>query len=135
QFLQYMSNPPNNWSGQPPAGAPLVASWFLNAKASENRSILVRQPLKVGGSDIGPGYYLVDAGPGGGGGSGGDHLLLVITRTSVTLKIGQRQAFVWATDLKTGKPVSGEAVRILDNHGKLWAAGSTNAAGVFQSDV
>src|SRR5207302_3534276 len=65
----------------------------------------------------------------------GDHLLVLVTRTSVTLKIGQHQVFLWATDLKSGKPVLGESVHIVDGNGRQWAAGTTNGDGIFQANV
>jgi uncharacterized protein YfaS (alpha-2-macroglobulin family) len=131
QFFHLMSHPPDKWQGAPPSGAPMVGSWSLPSAAKVNRTLLVRQPLTVAGKPVAPGYYLVDAA----GGNAHDHLLVLVTRTAVTLKIGQQQAFVWATDLKTGKPVAGETVRVIDAKGHLWAAGSTNAAGVFQETV
>lgn len=135
QFMGLITNPPNNWQGAPPAGVPLTASYHLPVKAAPDATILVKQPLREGGRALSPGYYLVDAGPGSGGGGAGDHLLVLITRTGVTLKIGQREAFVWATDLKSGKPVAGESVRIVDGKGRVFAAGITGVDGVFQAPV
>ncbi|HWE63593.1 MAG TPA: MG2 domain-containing protein, partial [Chloroflexota bacterium] len=133
QFQRLLTNAPSNWQGAPPQGASLVANYAVPARAAEDKTILIKQPLIAHGKPVPPGYYLVDAGPGGGGIS--DHLLVLITRTSATLKIGQRQAFVWATDLKSGKPVAGEAVRIVDMNGHVWATGTTNAVGIFQATV
>ncbi|HVA88222.1 MAG TPA: Ig-like domain-containing protein, partial [Chloroflexota bacterium] len=131
QFLGLSDNPPNNWQGTPPAGAPLVAQWSLPSSAKLNQSLLVRQPLAVAGRPMGPGYYLMNAN----GDNASDHLLVLITRTAVTMKIGQQQAFIWATDLKTGKPVGGEAVRVIDSKHHVWATGATNAQGIFQATV
>ena len=131
QFLHLMDNPPNNWSGTPPAGAPLVAQWSIPSSALLNQTRALTQALTVNGHPAGPGYYLVNAV----GGSASDHLLVLITRTAVTLKIGQQQAFVWATDLKTGKPVGGETVQIIDRKQRVWASGATNPQGIFQATV
>ena len=135
QFFGLLSSPPQNWQGAPPAGASLTASYTVATRAPLNRGYLAGQRLRANGHDVPPGYYLLDAGAGSGGGLAGDHLLLLITRTTVTLKIGQRQAFVWATDLRSGKPVAGESVRMVDSKGHLWASGSTAADGVFQAAV
>ncbi len=131
QFREFCVIARIKWHGARPSGAPQVASWSLPSSAPLNRSLLVRQPLTVAGHSVGPGYYLVDAS----GGSASDHLLVLITRTAVTMKIGQQQAFVWATDLKTGKPVGGEAVRIIDNKSHVWATGATNPQGIFEATV
>ncbi len=131
QFLKLMTNPPDNWQGAPPSGAPQIGTWSVRSAAKVNRTVLVRQPLTVAGGPVAPGYYLVDAA----GGGASDHLLVLVTRTAVTLKVGQKQAFVWATDLKTGKPVGGEAVRVIDRKGHVWATGTTNAQGIFQATV
>ena len=135
QFFGLLSSPPQNWQGAPPSGAPLTASYTVATRAPLNRGYLAGQRLRANGHDVPPGYYLLDAGAGSGGGLAGDHQLLLITRTNITLKIGQRQAFVWATDLRSGKPVAGESVRVVDSKGHLWASGSTAADGVFQAPV
>lgn len=135
QFFGLLSSPSQNWQGTPPSGAPLIASYTVGTRAPLNKSYLAGQRLRLNGHDVSPGYYLLDAGAGSGGGLAGDHQLLLITRTNITLKIGQRQAFVWATDLRSGKPVAGESVRVVDSKGQLWASGSTAADGVFQAPV
>jgi len=135
QFFGLLSSPPQNWQGALPSGASLIASYTVATRAPLNRGYLAGQRLRANGRDVPPGYYLLDAGAGSGGGLAGDHQLLLITRTNITLKIGQRQAFVWATDLRSGKPVAGESVRVVDSKGHLWAGGTTAADGVFQAPV
>jgi len=135
QFAYYESNPPPDWQGEPPDGVQPLVTWQVASQAPLNQSILVRQPMVAGGQPLPPGYYLVDAWAPLNGVTPMDHLLVLITRTSVTLKVGQHQVFVWATDLKSGRPVGGESVRVIDEKGQVWARGTTRNDGVFQATV
>ena len=135
-FQQLLSNPPSHWDGSAPDGAPLLKTWQVNAQSATNKAILAEQALTVDGTPVPPGYYLVNAWLAPNGVSPADHLLVLVTRTSATFKIGQNQVFVWATDLKSGKPVAGESVRVVDSTtSHVWAAGVTNRDGIFQQTV
>lgn len=87
-----------------------------------------------------PGYYLLvargtarsDAGPAAGNDINTARVLLVVTRTALTLKTWTGATLLWATDLRTGQPVPHGRVRILRaNGGGLVSGGSTDARGVF----
>lgn len=135
QFQSLLSSSPSNWHGEPPAGLRPLAIWQVPSQAALSKANLVKQPLMVGGRPLAPGYYLVDAWNPANQFTPADHLLVLITRTSVTLKVGQHQVFVWATDLRTGKPVRGESVRVLADKSSVLATGRTDRTGVFQATV
>ncbi len=136
EFQRLLANPPSRWDGSAPNGAPMLATWQIGSQAAPNKSLLVSQSLTANGAPVPPGYYLVNAWTELNGAVPADHLLILVTRTSATFKVGQNQVFVWATDLKSGKPVAGESVRVIDsNTSRVWASGVTNHDGIFQQTV
>ncbi len=78
-----------------------------------------------------PGYYFLRAS----GAGGSDQMAFMVTRTSLTLKTSNDRALVWATDLRTGRPLPGLAVRLVraSNGGGLVLAGHTGADGVLDA--
>jgi len=79
-----------------------------------------------------PGYYFLRA---DGAAGGTDQMAFMVTRTSLTLKTSNDRALVWATDLRTGRPLPGLAVRLVraGNGGGLVLAGHTGADGVLDA--
>ena len=61
--------------------------------------------------------------------------LLISTNIHLSLKLSTTSAFVWAVDLRSMQPVSGEAVAIYDSNGVLLTNGSTDTQGIFQSPI
>lgn len=61
--------------------------------------------------------------------------LLVVSNVQLTFKTSPTDVLVWAVDLNTHTPVSGEMVRLFDNDGTLVASGQTDANGVFQAPL
>lgn len=55
----------------------------------------------------------------------------VLTNTSITVKTGENQVFVYASDLMSLKPVKKAAVKILNNNNKVVAEGRTDSDGVY----
>ena len=82
-----------------------------------------------------PGYYRLHIQPTESAAQVGDHVL-VITRTMLAIKESNGQAFVWARDLNTGKPVANTRVRLLqpDASGSV-VEGTTDADGLAQLDI
>lgn len=56
--------------------------------------------------------------------------VFVVSRTSLALKSSLGQLVVWATDLKDGKPLSGQKIRVLNRGRTQVAEGETDLSGV-----
>ncbi len=84
-----------------------------------------------GGALMRPGYYYLRA---DGAAGGSDAMVFLVTRTSLTLKTSNNRALVWATDLRTGRPLSRLLVRLVrGDDGGLVLAGHTGADGVLDA--
>lgn len=98
------------WRDYQPQSENLVRSWTEEADAGWNETALAR--IKPAGPEAGalpPGiYYLELNAPELGRQDYGppSRHVLIVSKTQLTLKIGQREALVWATDLQSGEPVS-----------------------------
>ncbi|MDY0019960.1 MAG: Ig-like domain-containing protein, partial [Anaerolineae bacterium] len=55
---------------------------------------------------------------------------IAVVDRHVTLKLASEEALVWVTDLRSGEPITGTEVRLLDEKATLLAAGTTNADGI-----
>jgi alpha-2-macroglobulin len=56
--------------------------------------------------------------------------VVVVNNVSITSKIGGNGTLVWVNDTKTGKPLKGVSVRIVDYHGAALATATTDAKGL-----
>jgi|GEM_PF-1780864 len=109
-FLLDLAQPYNLATQAPATGTPLF-HFTQRVSAPINKPAPVRVQLQLPGSQaLPPGYYLVQA---SGDLNADDAQLLLVTRTSITLKVSQKQVLVWATDLKSGLPVTDLPVQIV----------------------
>jgi len=115
-----------------PRAAPIL-SVDRSTAAPLNRTTMVGQELSSGGRDglLRPGFYFLRA-EGSGGGS--DGMAFMVTRTALTLKAGAGRALVWATDLRSGRPLPGLTARLVrtDSDG-LVMAGRTGSDGALDA--
>jgi hypothetical protein len=133
---------PDRWDAwdefDPRARAEVLREWTLPVDAPLNESRYALVSLAEGGGALPPGLYFLEASapevrrqewweP--------SRHVLVVSRIHLTQKLAQREVLVWATDLKTGKPVSGLDLTLAGPYGDALAAGTTDSDGVFQADV
>ncbi|HEY66563.1 MAG TPA: hypothetical protein G4O02_18595, partial [Caldilineae bacterium] len=124
------------WRRYWPAEEDLIHAWSVDVDAPPNEIRTWRGPLTdAEGNPLPPGLYMLtlrapeifyskDRRP--------SRQLLVISRLNLTLKHTESEALVWATDLKTGRPVADLPIRLLGEEG-LEIEGRTDADGVFRT--
>lgn len=139
---------PDRWQAwetfNPRTRAELVREWSLPTEAPLNEGRYLRIDLSGQATQgdhrepLPPGIYFLEASapevrqqrwyeP--------SRHILVVSRIHLTLKLAQREALVWATDLATGEPVAGLNVALLTTDEPPLARGSTDTDGVFHADI
>ncbi len=122
------------WQRFRPKEADLLRQWSVEVAPPPNLIRAWSGPLtdEEGGA-LAPGLYLLELrapeikynterGP--------SRQLLVISRLNLTLKTTDREALLWATDLRSGQPVPDLKVRV-QGETDFASEGQTDAAGVF----
>ncbi len=111
--------------------APAMLTLHQPLQAPLNQVVTIGQIL-VGrdGSALAPGFYLLTA---AGSNGGSDRVAFMVTRTALTLKSSQGRVLVWATDLRTGRPLPNLPLRVTSGDGLPAASGRTGADGVFDA--
>lgn len=59
-----------------------------------------------------------------------EQTVFMVSKTSLALKTSQNELMVWATDMRDGKPVSGEKISVYNRAQKLRAEGETDVNGI-----
>ncbi len=111
-----------------------LASWQEPLDITPNRSQRVSIPIQQGGGAVTPGIYVlwVSTVPAT---RNQDPHFVVASNVNVTLKIGAKDALVWAADIRTGQPLGGRSVTIYDQFGGTLASGTTSADGIFAAPL
>jgi len=132
EFLR-STTPGFNTQNYTPPGAAL-ATYTLPMRAALNHNAPVAQLVRgAGGGALAPGYYGVIArAPGV---SNGQYLPVLVTRSSLTFKVGDDSVLLWANDLKGGTPLAYLPVRVVDGKDNTVLSGRTDAHGVFSGRV
>ena len=106
------------WDKFQPEDKSRVRQWSAPAKAKRNQVGFLREPL-LGADEkpLPPGIYYLTIGGIAPAQQRPPRQILVRSDLNVVLKVGQSQGLAWVTDLKTGQPVAGAAVRFADNGG------------------
>jgi len=97
------------WQDYRPLPADLIRRWSEEVDAELNETALVLlKPAGPDGGALPPGIYYLELDapelPNEDFGPPSRHVM-VVSKTQLTLKIGQQEALVWATDLLTGEPL------------------------------
>ncbi|HID63525.1 MAG TPA: alpha-2-macroglobulin, partial [Anaerolineae bacterium] len=105
------------WDFSPPESG-LVRQWSMPVEAPLNETGYVPIELVEGGGRLSPGLYLLDVdSPDIERSRWGYRHLLVVSRINLTLKVASDEMLVWATELATGRPVSGLKLKARDEKG------------------
>jgi len=133
---------PDRWTAwdnfDPDVQAELIRAWSLSADAALNEIGYLRADLAEGGGSLPPGLYFLETSAPETRQRGWDSYrhILVVSRVHLTLKLAQREALVWATDMATGGPVAGLSLELAG--GPLatsrLAYGATDTDGVFRAE-
>ena len=117
--------------GQNLAGA-VIREWQETFTAPRNIATVVSLPLRRLGGALPAGYYhLAWENPAWGQQS----LSFAVVDRHVTLKLAVEEALVWATDLRSGEPLTRTAVRLIDREGLLIAGGTTDEDGLARIPI
>ncbi len=120
-----------------PDPASLIRQWQERLEAPADQQSFKAIDLVEGGGVLEPGLYLLD--------TDSPQIprdynyrqkhIMVVTKTNLTLKAGQRDALVWATDLASGRPVANLAVAFYDDQGASFGTASTDQNGIARLDL
>ncbi len=122
----------NVWDSFSPSDENLVRRWTVPVEAPLNDARYKRIYLSEDEGPLPPGLYFLQASaPEIRQRWGASRHILVVSRTHLTLKLAQREALVWATDLATGKPIAGLNVTVQGPD--VTVSGRTDRDGVFRA--
>ncbi len=125
------------WSDYAPTRDDLIREWEEQLTASDNKQEVSVLDLAEDGGALSPGLYLleVESPQVPDQYYGNRRHVMVVTESNLTLKVGQRDALVWATDLATGEPLVGQNVIFYDENNQQRGTVATDADGVAQLDM
>ncbi len=110
-----------------------VREWSETFEANQNVPVNVITKVEKGAEEkIASGLYFLDARIDSGA---HDNLVMVVTKTALTLKTSSNQALVWAVDQTNGDVIADMEVDLVRIGGNSIKSGKTNSDGVFKTDV
>jgi alpha-2-macroglobulin len=114
-----------------PAGT-TIRDWSAPVPSPLNKVQNMDVPLaNPDGSPLAPGlYWLGVQGPASGNITPSSSEFIAASNASVTMKTASGQTLVWVTSARTGAPLSGVTVQLIDNNGKTIATGTTDTSGL-----
>ncbi|MBU0704944.1 MAG: Ig-like domain-containing protein, partial [Chloroflexi bacterium] len=119
-----------NWWEYNPSGSP-IRQWTVPVESPLNETGYALVELVEGGGTLAPGIYLLDLKASGVEQDRWAHRkLLAVSEYNLTLKAGQDETWVWATDLATGRPAAGLALAARDYEGDSLGTATTDGDGL-----
>lgn len=124
------------WDFQPDSSK-LVRAWQERLEGPTDEQSFHPLDLVEGGGPLEPGLYLLDTDSPQVEyrNNYGQRHLMVVTKSNLTLKAGQRDALAWVTDLATGRPVAGQEVAFYNEDRDRLGVATTNSNGLAQLDL
>ncbi len=121
------------WQNYKPPAANKLRDWTQAVSTSLNAARLVSTTLTTGAPLAAGVYYLEANASANAAGKTWDKHLLVVTGVNLALKRTSSEALVWATDLKTGKPVANLPLTLFGSASTAIESGQTDADGVYRT--
>ncbi|OGM22192.1 hypothetical protein A2863_02205 [Candidatus Woesebacteria bacterium RIFCSPHIGHO2_01_FULL_38_9b] len=116
-----------------PSKHELVREWKETFEVDQNVPVnVITKVEKANGDKIEPGFYFLDARIKD---NKHDNLVMVVSKTSLTLKTGPDQALVWAVNSSTGEVAKEMDIEIFKFGQGTLKNGKTNHDGVYKVDV
>jgi uncharacterized protein YfaS (alpha-2-macroglobulin family) len=117
---------------EPPLGTP-IRQWSERIDNAEVDKTTVTTTRLSAAAPLGQGvYYLRVTAPGV---AGFDSMPFVVSSANITTKWTNRDLLVWAVDLKSGSPLTGLPLQVLDKDAGTIATGTTGDDGIARIDV
>ncbi|MBN1217524.1 MAG: Ig-like domain-containing protein [Anaerolineae bacterium] len=126
------------WSDYQPQPDDLIREWEERLEAPSNEVGFHVIDLVKGGGTLAPGLYFLDTDSPDIREEGyyyNRRHLLVVSEVNLTLKAGQRDALVWATNLASGQPVAGLKIDFYNDDAQTLGSATTDADGVARLDL
>ncbi len=121
------------WQNYDTAKLEKVRSWKEIYEADLNTPVQVVTKVTTDTGDRMPaGFYFLDMKiPQG----GHDNMVMIVSKSTLTVKKSNKQIFSWAVDQSSSNVVSGMKIQLTDSLGNAITEGNTNEDGVFMKDV
>jgi uncharacterized protein YfaS (alpha-2-macroglobulin family) len=121
-----------NWGDQLPPNATQLRQWSVQFQTPLDKPTLSRVDLVENAGRLDPGVYLLllDQSQG----TPQPHVL-VVSNLNLTLKSGDREALVWANDLRGGQPVPNLALEFFDMQGATLGTATTDGDGIARLKI
>ena len=135
---QEILRPTWEWNDYAPDSADLIRDWQERLEAPADTQSFQPVALVEGGGSLDPGLYYLETDAPQVDDSRywyGHKHLLVVSQTNLTLKAGQRDALVWATDLAGGQPVAGLDVAFYNDDRQQLGTATTGRDGIARLDL
>ncbi len=130
-----MSKALDDWREYRPSLKALVRKWSQPIEAPPNETTAVPVALVEDGGALESGIYLlIGSAPGVDERPWAQRHLVVVSPINLTMKASSTQALVWATDAKSGRPVSGLSLSVLSADGSAESTATTTTDGLAQFD-
>jgi hypothetical protein len=125
------------WYDYRPDPSALIREWVERLETAANKQSFQPIDLVEGGGPLEPGLYFLDTDSPqlSYRDSYGHRHLLVVTKSNLTLKAGQRDALVWATDLASGRPLPDLEVVFYDEERRQLGTAVTDGDGLARLDL
>jgi hypothetical protein len=135
---QEIVSPIWQWNEYQPNPNDLIREWSEQLEMTANETTYHVVNLTEDGSPLEPGLYFLETDspdlP-----SAADYYrprhLLVVTTANLTLKSGQRDVLVWATDLADGKPIPGLKIDFYNEEARPLGTATTDGDGVARLEL
>ncbi|MCK6626652.1 MAG: Ig-like domain-containing protein [Anaerolineae bacterium] len=126
------------WNDFVPAGSDLIRDWSERLEAAVDKQSFHTIDLVESGGALEPGLYYLEADspqiPDDQYNDKQRHIM-VVSETNLTLKAGQYDTLVWATNLASGQPAEGLEVTFFDDDRRRLGAATTDANGIARLDL
>lgn len=120
-------------TGQTLPQAPVLRRWSVDIPNPPlNNTVAKDVPLQgQDGGAIGPGYYLLRVTSPQVSREPPYQMLIVVTKTHLTLKRSDKEVLIWAVDMASGKPMADLPLTIYDSNSQRRSSGRTDKDGIF----
>jgi hypothetical protein len=122
-----------DWGEFVPPAETQVRSWSVDVEAPLNELRYAPVELVEGGGTLEPGLYWIDLRADGvpvDRWNWRSRHILVVSRVNLTLKANEGETLVWATDLRSGAPVSGLELALYGGEGGRYGDAATGTDGL-----